>query len=271
MPLPGEFPAIQVAHVALSFNDHAVLEDVSLELPAGGTLVLMGVTASGKSVLLKLMLGLLKPDSGRIVIEGQDTAALTESEFDAVRRRMGIVFQEGALFDSLSVYENVSYPLWEQGERDEGKIEARVREVLGFVELEEAIDKMPAQLSGGMRRRVAIARAIASAPDIMLYDSPTAGLDPMTSHTINALVVKLRDTLRVSSVVVTNRLQDAAVLANFVYAPDRAALVPLTHAGGIPHPPPTECLVLRDGLVYFAGPLDEMKKTRDPYLHGFLG
>src|SRR5439155_25619742 len=216
-------PAIELRGIAKSFGEKLVFSDVSFKLSRGESLFLLGATGTGKSVLLKLVLGLLKPDSGEILIEGQNTVPLSEELLGPLRRRMGIVFQEGALFDSLSVYENVSYRLHEEGETDEAKIEQRVREVLSFVEMEEAIDKMPSQLSGGMRRRVSIARAIINQPSIMLYDSPTGGLDPVTSHTINALIAKLRDTQHVTSLVVTHLIQTAYVLLNYVYSAEKHA------------------------------------------------
>ncbi len=273
-PTPGPArshePAIEVSHVGISFEDKLVLLDVSFQVGRGETLVLLGVTGAGKSVLLKLLLGLLKPDSGRILIEGQDLVPLSENELSLVRRRMGIVFQEGALFDSLSVYENVAYRLREEGERDEGKIESRVREVLRFVELEDAIDKMPAELSGGMRRRVSVARAIISNPLIMFYDSPTAGLDPVTAHAINVLIAKLRDTQGVSSIVVTHRLQDAFVLSNYVFSPEKQGLVAARTDGRSGRIDPTRFLVLRDGKVYFHGTREEFVFAQDIYLRKFL-
>ncbi|PYV12727.1 MAG: organic solvent resistance ABC transporter ATP-binding protein [Acidobacteria bacterium] len=273
-PTPGPArshePAIEVSHVGISFEDKLVLLDVSFQVGRGETLVLLGVTGSGKSVLLKLLLGLLKPDSGRILIEGQDLVPLSENELSLVRRRMGIVFQEGALFDSLSVYENVAYRLREERERDEEKIECRVREVLRFVELEDAIDKMPAELSGGMRRRVSVARAIISNPLIMFYDSPTAGLDPVTAHAINVLIAKLRDTQGVSSIVVTHRLQDAFVLSNYVFSPEKQGLVAARTDGRSGRIDPTRFLVLRDGKVYFHGTREEFVLAQDTYLRKFL-
>jgi len=273
-PTPGPArshePAIEVSHVGISFEDKLVLLDVSFQVGRGETLVLLGVTGSGKSVLLKLLLGLLKPDSGRILIEGQDLVPLSENELSLVRRRMGIVFQEGALFDSLSVYENVAYRLREERERDEEKIESRVREVLRFVELEDAIDKMPAELSGGMRRRVSVARAIISNPLIMFYDSPTAGLDPVTAHAINVLIAKLRDTQGVSSIVVTHRLQDAFVLSNYVFSPEKQGLVAARTDGRSGRIDPTRFLVLRDGKVYFHGTREEFVLAQDTYLRKFL-
>jgi phospholipid/cholesterol/gamma-HCH transport system ATP-binding protein len=260
-------PAIELRQVSLAFDDHPVLERVSLQVYHGETLMLLGVTGAGKSVLLKLILGLLKPDAGQVLIDGHDLTPLSEEAMYPYRRRMGIVFQEGALFDSLSVLENVAYRLREEGLSDDAEIERRVREVLRFVDLEAAIDKMPAELSGGMRRRVAIARALVSGPSIMLYDSPTAGLDPVTAHTINVLIVKLRDVHKVSSIVVTQRLADAYLLANYVFSPEHQTLLRAAVNGQAAH---TRFLVLRDGRVYFHGSPQEMVGQADPYLRKFL-
>jgi phospholipid/cholesterol/gamma-HCH transport system ATP-binding protein len=262
--------AIEFRHVSLSFDEKQVLTDVSFQMPRGGTFVLMGVAGSGKSVLLKLVAGLLKPDSGQIRIDGEDIVPIPEAQLGPFRRRMGIVFQEGALFDSLSVYENVAFPLREAGETDEGAIEARVREVLGFVEMEAAIEKMPSELSGGMRRRVSIARATVRQPSLMLYDSPTAGLDPVTANTITVLLAKLRDVEHVSSMVVTHRIQDGYMLANFVYSPEKQGLVPAATNGGPGRAPAVRFLVLRDGGVYFEGTAEELAAASDTYLRRFL-
>jgi phospholipid/cholesterol/gamma-HCH transport system ATP-binding protein len=266
----GQIPAIELRNVSLSFDEKRVLTEVSFKLEAGDTLFLLGVAGGGKSVLLKLILGLFKPDGGEILVEGQNLVPLPEEELLAFRRRTGIVFQEGALFDSLSVYENVSYRLHEEGETDESTIEQRVREMLSFVDIEEAIDKMPSELSGGMRRRVSIARAIISQPPIMLYDSPTGGLDPVTAHTINILIAKLRDTQHVTSVVVTHRLQDAAVLTDYLFSPEQQTLVPVARGLGRSPAATTRFLLLREGSVYFHGTHDELAHTRDPYLRRFL-
>jgi phospholipid/cholesterol/gamma-HCH transport system ATP-binding protein len=264
-------PAIEFDAVSMSFGEKFVFNDVSFKLGRGETLFLLGATGTGKSVLLKLVLSLLKPDSGKILIDGQNIVPLGEDQLALIRKRMGIVFQEGALFDSLSVFENVSYRLHEEGEADETRIEQRVREVLGFVELEEAIDKMPSELSGGMRRRVSIARAIVSQPSIMLYDSPTGGLDPVTSHTINILITKLRDTQHVTSVVVTHLIQTAYILLNYVYSAEKNALVPERTNGGGTQAPATCFMVLRDGGVYFQGHYQELlSSARDPYLRKLL-
>jgi len=265
-------PVIELRGVSMSFGEKLVFSNISFTLGHGETLFLFGPTASGKSVLLKLMLGLLKPDEGEILIEGKNIVPLSEDELRLMRIRTGIVFQEGALFDSLSVYDNVSFRLHEEGETDEADIERRVREVLSFVEMEEAIDKMPSELSGGMRRRVSIARAIISQPSVMLYDSPTSGLDPVTSHTINVLIAKLRDTQHVTSVIVTHLIQTAYVLLNYVYSDQKHALVPAptNGHGGVPSAA-TRFLVLRDRGVYFQGDRDHlMTAAQDPYLRKFL-
>jgi len=265
----SERSGIEIRHVSLTFEDNPVLKDVSFRVAAGETLVLLGVTGSGKSVLLKLILGLLKPDEGQVLVDGEDLVPLPEADLFHFRRRMGIVFQEGALFDSLSVLENVAYRLREDGEKDEAAIERRVREVLRFVEMEEALLKMPSQLSGGMRRRVSIARAIVTKPSIMLYDSPTGGLDPVTAHTINILIAKLRDVERVASLVVTHRLADAYALAHSVYSPEKQNLVPADGDGGSPHSL-TRFLVLRDGSATFWGTTEEIIASPDPYVRKFL-
>ena len=263
-------PVIELREVSLAFDEKQVLSQISVCVEQGEALFLLGVTGAGKSVLLKLVLGLFKPDSGQVLVQGRDLTPMDEDELDRIRRRMGIVFQEGALFDSLSVYENVAYRLREDRMIQEEEIERRVREVLRFVEMEEAINKMPSELSGGMRRRVSIARAIISEPEIMLYDSPTAGLDPVTSHTITMQIAKLRDVQHVTSLVVTHRLQDAYVLTNYVYLDQRQALAPIlnTEHGG-PRPV-TRFLVLRDGVAYFQGTPQELAGTHDPYLLKYL-
>jgi len=262
--------AIELRDVSLSFESKRVLTNVSFVIEAGETLFLLGVTGSGKSVLLKLLLGLLKPDRGQVLIEGEDLVPLSEASLAPLRRGMGIVFQEGALFDSLSVYENVAYRLREEHLGDEAAIAQRVREVLHFVEMEPAIDKMPAELSGGMRRRVAIARTIISNPSIMLYDSPTGGLDPVTSLTINVLIAKLRDLQHVTSVVVTQRLQDAYELVNSFYSEEKQTLVPFLPGSPAASRPPTNFLMLRDGQVYFHGNEREFTSSADPYVRKFL-
>jgi phospholipid/cholesterol/gamma-HCH transport system ATP-binding protein len=262
--------AIDFQNVWLYFDEKPTLSNVSFSVERGETLILLGATGSGKSVILKLALGLLKADEGRVFVEGRDLGPVPERDLSGIRQRMGIVFQEGALFDSLSVYENVAYRLREEGIDDEDAIERRAREVLSFVELEGAIDKMPSELSGGMKRRVSIARAIVNDPPIMLYDSPTGGLDPVTAQTINVLILKLRDVQGVSSIVVTHRLQDAFWLAGFAYSKDTGGLVPAGDNGGRGLGSATRFLVLREGAVYFHGTPNDVVSTRDPYLQQFL-
>jgi phospholipid/cholesterol/gamma-HCH transport system ATP-binding protein len=266
----GKPPAIELRQVSLAFDEKQVLSGVSFHVNQGETLFLLGVTGTGKSVLLKLILGLIKPDSGQVLVEGRNLSPLSEEQLNGIRRQMGIVFQEGALFDSLSVYENVAYRLREDGIVQEEEIERRVREVLRFVEMEEAIDKVPSELSGGMRRRVAIARAIISQPEIMLYDSPTAGLDPVTSHTITMQIAKLRDVQHVTSLVVTHRLQDAFVLSHYVFSERKQTLVPLLSVSQGGPRPLTRFLMLREGAVYFSGTPEELAGTNDPYLLKYL-
>jgi phospholipid/cholesterol/gamma-HCH transport system ATP-binding protein len=265
----SSLPALELEGVSISFNGKPAVSNVSFRVEKGETLILLGEAASGKSVLLKLILGLLKADSGKILVDGKDIAPLAETELSPYRRRMGMVFQEGALFDSLSVFENVAYRLREDGQTDEDAIERRVREVLGFVEMEQAIDKMPSELSGGMKRRVSIARATVSDPSIMLYDSPTAGLDPVTANTINELLAKLRDIGHVSSIVVTHRLQDAFILSRCVYSPEEQRIVPANNHGAHSRPS-ARFMVLRDGGAYFLGTEQELTSNPDPYLRRFM-
>jgi len=263
-------PAVEIRRVSLAFDEKQVLNDLSFSIATGETLFLLGATGTGKSVLLKMMMGLIKPDAGEVLINGRDIVPLSESELPPLRSTMGIVFQEGALFDSLNVYENVCYRSREEGVQDEEEIERRVREVLSFVEMEGAIDKMPSELSGGMQRRVSIARAIISQPSIMLYDSPTAGLDPLTANTISLLIAKLRDAQRVTSVVVTHRLQDAFFLSNFAFSVEQGGLVPAATVAEKEAVHDVRFLLLRDTRLYFEGGRDDLVRSQDPYLRKFL-
>ncbi|MGH9416763.1 MAG: ABC transporter ATP-binding protein [Terriglobales bacterium] len=256
---------IAFEQVSLGFDDTPVLEDVSFAVRRGATKVLWGEAGAGKSVLLKLAVGLLRPDAGRVEVLGEAVSALPESVLYDLRRRIGIVFQESALFDSLTVRENVAFRLNEERRQTEEEIEQRVRTVLAQVGLEEAIDKMPAELSGGMQRRVSIARALATAPEIMLYDSPTGGLDPLTATTIMEEIIKLRDLHRVTALLVSHRLQDGLLMATHVWdagskrlrsAPEQATR--------------TTFLVLRGHRVQFDGTATEMQASQDPYLQHFL-
>ena len=263
--------ALEFIDVTLIFDDVVALERVSFRVGAGDSLVVMGAAASGKSVLLKLALGLLKPDAGEIYLFGEQISRMSEAELLPYRQQVGMVFQESALFDSLSVFENVSYPLLNTaaggGPRRE-ELPERVIEALRFVELEHALDKLPSELSGGMRRRVAIARAIVNQPRLVLYDSPTAGLDPITAHTIVALILKERDTAGVTSVVVTHRLQNGHLLANFSYDPKTSDVIPASRNGAAA-PSRTEFLILREGRAIFLGGQEELAREQDPYVRKF--
>ena len=260
--------AIRFENVTLAFDDKVVLDDISFRLPHGETKALFGVAGSGKSTILKLALGLMKPDSGHIYVLGQDVTEMTENALFDLRRQIGMVFQESALFDSRTVRENVAFRLMEEGRVSEEEIERRVREALSFVELERTVDMFPSELSGGMRRRVAIARAIVTQPEILLYDSPTGGLDPVTSTTIVELIVKQRDVYKTSSLMVTHRLQDAFIMATHYF--DRTANQMLPLPKGVHCEVPLAFLILRDGKVIFDGDIDELAKTRDEYIREYI-
>src|SRR5438477_9963904 len=221
--------------VAIAFEDNAVLKGISFRLPRGESKALFGVAGSGKSLILKMALGLLRPDRGHIYTLGQDVTQMREEDLFELRRKVGIVFQESALFDSLRVRDNVGYRLMEEGVSQD-EIDRRVREVLRFVELEHTVDMFPAELSGGMRRRVAIARAIITQPETLLYDSPTGGLDPVTSTTIVELIVKQRDVYKTSSLLVTHRLQDAFTMATHCFDPKSNHMQPVARGGRVEVP-----------------------------------
>jgi phospholipid/cholesterol/gamma-HCH transport system ATP-binding protein len=254
--------------VGLAFEDNTVLDGVSFQLERGATKALFGVAGAGKSTILKLALGLMKPDSGRIWVLGQEVTRLREEDLFDLRRKVGMVFQESALFDSLTVRENVAFRLMEESSAPSDEIEQRVREALRFVELEHTVDMLPSELSGGMRRRVAIARAIITQPEILLYDSPTGGLDPVTSNTIVELIVKQRDVYKTSALLVSHRLQDAFTMATHYF--DKATdqmrpLPPGTHAEV-----PMTFLILREGKVIFDGDARELAATRDDYIREYI-
>ena len=248
--------------------DKPVLDGVSFSVSLGETKIIIGASGSGKSTILKLIMGLDKPDEGSIVIDGQDITRLSERDLVSIRQKIGMVFQESALFDSMPVRENVAYRLYEEG-ADEGAIDARVRETLGFVGLEDAIDKMPSELSGGMKRRVALARALISEPEIMLYDEPTAGLDPITSRKINQLIIALRDLKQVTGVFVTHRLRDAFTLAT-EYATNGDQKITFQHEDSSHRIVNTRFLMLRDGKIIFEGPDEELRRSKDNYIKRFL-
>jgi len=265
---PPAGAAVVFEDVHLAFEDNEVLRGISFHLEHGETKVLFGVAGSGKSLILKLALGLLKPDSGRITVLGQDVTGTPEDGLFALRARIGMVFQESALFDSLSVRDNVAFRLMEEKDLPEEEVERRVREALRFVELEQTLDLDPAELSGGMRRRVAIARAIVTRPELLLYDSPTGGLDPVTSNTIIDLIVKQRDVYKTSSLLVTHRLQDAFTMATHQF--DEKS----NHMRALPKGTrcevPLSFLILRDGHVIFDGDVHQLAHTDDTYIRNYV-
>lgn len=254
--------------VAIAFEDNVVLRGISFRLPRGQTKALFGVAGSGKSTILKMALGLLKPDRGHIYTLGEDVTQMPEEQLFDLRRRVGIVFQESALFDSLTVRDNVAFRLMEEGTISDEEIERRVREALRFVELEHTLDMLPAELSGGMRRRVAIARAIITQPEILLYDSPTGGLDPVTSTTIVELIVKQRDVYKTSSLLVTHRLQDAFTMATHCFDAKSNHMRHVEKGERVEVP--ITFLILRDGKVIFDGDLHELVQTKDEYIREFI-
>src|SRR3954471_10036491 len=254
--------------VWLAFGQTQVLCGVSFKLPVGETKALFGVAGAGKSTILKLVLGLLKPDSGRIYVLGDDVTQMREEDLFSLRGRIGMVFQESALFDSLTVRENVAFRLIEEHGIYDDPIDKRVRESLRFVELEHTVDLFPSELSGGMRRRVAIARAIITQPELLLYDSPTGGLDPITSNTIIELIMKQRDAYRTSSLLVTHRLQDAFTLATHEFDQKANQLRALPR--GKYCEIPMSFLILRDGKVTFDGDIRELAHTKDEYIREYI-
>ena len=259
-------PVLEVKDVSITFDREKVLDKVSFTVDPGDTCVLLGPAGGGKSVLMKLVNGLLKPDEGSIKVFGQEITTMNELQLFEMRRRVGMVFQESALFDSMNVENNVAYRLNEEGTPQE-ESHKRVEEALNFVELGKAINKFPSELSGGMRRRVSIARAIITKPDLILYDSPTGGLDPITSTTIVQLVVKQRDVSHTTSVMITHRLQDAFVLATHRFDAEKNAMVPIPD-GGVDES--TRFLVLNEGKVVFSGSTLELTHSDDPWIKSYL-
>ena len=264
---PGPQTIIVFDDVSLAFEKNRVLEGVSFQLEHGETKILLGVAGTGKTLILKLALGLLKPDRGRIWVLGQDVTAMREEELFELRRKIGMVFQESALFDSLTVKENVAYRLIEEGTSEE-EVERRVREALRFVELEHTMEMFPAELSGGMRRRVAIARAIITQPEVLLYDSPTAGLDPITSTTIIELIVKQRDVYHTSALLVTHRLPDAFIMASHCFDTKENRMRPITKGEQVEAN--TSFIILREAQVIFDGGAVELAHSRDEYIREYL-
>jgi len=265
---PGA-PVIALDHVKLAFDEKVVLADMSFALMKGRTKIILGASGSGKSITLKIITGLLRPDAGAVLVNGHRVDQLSERDLMPVRGDLGMIFQEGALFDSLTVRENVGYKLYEETDMPLDQIDRRVEEVLGFMGLAEHIDKAPSALSGGQRRRVAIARAMAFKPQILLYDEATTGLDPITATTVDDEVIKLRDLEGVSSILVTHQLRDAFYVARnmAVRKPDGVvAIVPATPE----KVDESEFIMLKDGLICFEGNAEELQHSTDPYLKTFL-
>ncbi len=260
--------AVVFENVELAFGRKAILDGVSFRLARGETKAIFGVAGSGKSTILKLALGLLRPDAGRIWVLGEEITEMSETELFDLRRRVGIVFQESALFDSLTVRENVGFRLLEEGDVPEEEVEGRVLEALSFVELEHTVELYPSELSGGMRRRVAIARTIITHPEVVLYDSPTGGLDPVTSNTIIELVVKQRDVYKTSSLLVTHRLQDAFTMGTHYFDRAENKMKPLQNEarGAVP----LFFLILRDGRIIFDGDLHSLREIEDEYIREYI-
>jgi phospholipid/cholesterol/gamma-HCH transport system ATP-binding protein len=262
-------PVIVFDKVQLAFDDKVVLQELSFTLLKGHTKIILGASGSGKSTALKIITGLLKADAGVVWVNGQRVDKLSEEEMMPVRADLGMIFQEGALFDSLTVRENVGYKLYEETDMPLDEIDKRVEEVLGFIGLTEHIDKMPSELSGGQRRRVAIARAMAFKPRILLYDEATTGLDPITATTVDEEIIKLRDLENVSSIVVTHQLRDAFYVATHMAQRDpngRVRIVPATRD----KEREAEFIMLKDGLIIFEGDADALRESTDPYIETFL-
>jgi len=265
---PGA-PVVVFDRVQLAFDEKVVLRNLSFTLIKGHTKIILGASGSGKSTILKIITGLLRSDAGVVWVNGQRVDQLTEAQLMDVRDDLGLIFQEGALFDSLTVRENVGYKYYEETDMPLEQVDARVKEVLGFIGLVEHLDKMPSELSCGQRRRVAIARAMAFKPRILLYDEATTGLDPITAITVNDEVVKLRDLEGVSSIVVTHQLRDAFYVATHMAVRDASGQVRVVPAT------PEKCeesefIMLKDGLICFEGTAEELRRAKDPYLQTFL-
>lgn len=261
-------PAVAFDNVSLAFDDNVVLHEVTFSVRAGEMKILLGASGAGKSVTLKLILGLLKPDSGVIRVNGERIDNMTELQLMKVRSDIGMLFQESALFDSLTVADNVGYRLYEETDMPADQVRRRIEEVLGFIGLEEYIDRMPSELSGGQRRRVAIARAMAAKPRLVLFDSPTSGLDPITAKTVDNEIIKLRDLEHVTSILVTHQLDDAFYVASHeaVREHGRLAIVPADHRKA----DEAEFMMLKDGRIHFQGSAAELRASNDPYLRRFL-
>jgi phospholipid/cholesterol/gamma-HCH transport system ATP-binding protein len=264
---PGS-PIVVFDKVSLAFDEKVILRDVSFTLLIGHTKIFLGASGAGKSTILKLILGLLRPDSGVIWVNGERVDLMNERELMKVRADLGMVFQEGALFDSLTVAGNVGYKLYEESDMPRHEVRQRVEEVLGFVGLGEYIDRMPSELSGGQRRRVAIARAMSFKPRILLYDEPTTGLDPITADTIDDEIIKLRDLENVSSIVVTHQLRDAFRIATHVAVREGKRM--RIERADAKKCEEAEFIMLKDGRIAFEGHAADLRSSTDSYLKAFL-
>ena len=265
----AEIPFVVFDRISLAFDDNVVLRDVSFSLMTGHMAMLLGASGSGKSVILKLILGLLKPDEGKIFVKGERIDVMSEAEMMRVRDDVGMLFQENALFDSLTVEENVGFKLYEERRLSDDQLRERVREVLGFVGLADFMDRMPSDLSGGQRRRVAIARAMAARPRLLLFDEPTSGLDPITAKTVDAEIIKLRDLEHVTAIVVTHQLQDAFYVATHQAAQEDRGGISIRSADERTAEE-AEFIVLKDGRIFFEGHAAELRAAQDPYLRTYL-
>ena len=272
----GTASLLRFEKVSLCFDEIVALDTVSFELQAGETRVVLGAAGSGKTTLLKAGIGLIRPDSGKIFLFDQEITGLKEAQLFQIRSGVGVLFQEGGLFDSITVEENVAYPLLNRSEHVESfeEAETKVREALRFVELEQTMEQYPSELSGGMRRRVGIARAVVSEPPLVLYDSPTAGLDPITANTIMALIAKERDSKNTANLIVTQRYQDGQLMANFRYNRSSGHLEPASSNGGAAgngsDPARTVFMVMKEGRVVFEGTQHELEASQDAYVQEFV-
>ncbi len=262
-------PAIEFRNVTMIYDGRTVLNDLSFKVMKGETKIILGGSGCGKSTTIKLVLGLIKPDSGQILVDGENITNYNETQMMKVRKKLGMIFQEGALFDSLSVYENVAFKLHEQGVPEED-VESEVRRMLRFVNLEDAIDKMPSELSGGMRRRVGIARALVGDPKIVMFDEPTAGLDPPTARTICELAMKLRDLEDVSSIFVTHEMNNLDYLTSEYAVVNEAGEVVFEKEGEKLCLINSKVLMMRNGEIIFSGTDETLRRAEDPYIHKFL-
>jgi phospholipid/cholesterol/gamma-HCH transport system ATP-binding protein len=269
--MPGEQPILEVKHVNLQFDQKWALRDISLSVCPGETFIILGSAGSGKTMLLKSIIGLTRVTSGEILLFGEDVTKKSEKELFTLRGKVGFLFQEGGLFDSLLVGENVEYPLTTgQDHVAEDEAERRAREALCFVELAQTMQQFPSELSGGMRRRVGIARASVTNPPLILYDSPTAGLDPITANTIMAVVAKQRDVQKTASLIVTHRYQDGELMAKFEYDANRKELVPVTDGHSGDGARRTRFIVMKEGEIVFFGTIHDLEASQDEYVRRFI-